>query len=72
MAIVTGNSAVVTVTSLPEGGDKEFHSRLMRHRLAVSLVDSMITREIISPAEAAIIYTILAEKHGLSSGSIFL
>ena len=72
MAIVTENSAVVTVTLLPEGGDKEFHSRLMRHRLAVSLVDSMITREIISPAEAAIIYTILAEKHGLSSGSIFL
>ena len=45
---------------------------MMRYRLAVSLVDSMATRDIISPEEAAILQTTVAEKHGLSLCSIFL
>lgn len=55
------SSAAVLVTSMPESADKEFHARLMRYRLAVSLVDSMVARGIIS-----------AEIHGLSLCSIFL
>ena len=66
------NSAAEPVTSIPESADKEFHTRMMRYRLAISLVDSMVAKEVISPDEAAILYTTIAERHGLSSCSIFL
>ena len=66
------NSATEPVTSIPESADKEFHTRMMRYRLAISLVDSMVAKEVISPDEAAILYTTIAERHGLSSCSIFL
>ena len=66
------NSAAEPVISIPESADKEFHTRLMRYRLAISLVDSMVTREVISLEEATILYTTIAERHGLSSCSIFL
>ena len=66
------NAATEPVTSIPESADKEFHTRLMRYRLAISLVDSMVAKEVISPDEAAILYTTIAERHGLSSCSIFL
>ena len=66
------NSAAEPVTLIPESADKEFHTRLMRYRLAISLVDSMVAKEVISPDEAAILYTTIAERHGLSSCSIFL
>lgn len=72
METKTVNSVVVPVTSTPENADKEFHARVMRYRLAVSLVDSMVVRGIISPAETAILYTMVADMHGLSSCSIFL
>ena len=48
------SSAAVPATSIPESADKEFHARLMRYRLAISLVDSMAARGIISSEEAAI------------------
>ena len=66
------NSVAEPVTSIPESADKEFHTRMMRYRLAISLVDSMVAKEVISPDEAAILYTTIAERHGLSSCSIFL
>ena len=66
------NSAAEPVTLIPESADKEFHTRMMRYRLAISLVDSMVAKEVISPDEAAILYTTIAERHGLSSCSIFL
>ena len=66
------NSAAEPVTLIPESADKEFHTRLMRYRLAISLVDGMSAREIISSKEATILYTTIAEQHGLSSCSIFL
>ncbi len=66
------NSAAEPVTSIPESVDKEFHPRLMRYRLAISLVDSMVAKEVISLEKAAILYTTIAERHGLSSCSIFL
>lgn len=66
------NSATEPVTSIPESADKEFHTRLMRYRLAISLVDSMAARRIISPKEATILYTTIAKQHDLSSCSIFL
>lgn len=66
------SSAAAPVTSITESVDKNFHTRLMRYRLAVSLVDSMATRGIISSEEAAILHTKVAETHGLSLCSIFL
>jgi hypothetical protein len=66
------SSAAVPVTSMPESADKEFHTRLMRYRLVISLVDSMVARGFISADEAAILHTKAAEIHGLSLGSIFL
>ena len=66
------SSAAVPVTSMPESADKEFHTRLMRYRLAISLVDSMATRGIIFFHEAAILHTKAAKIHGLSLCSIFL
>ena len=66
------SSAAVPVTSIPESADKEFHARLMRYRLAISLVDSMAARGIISSEEAAILHTNTAEIYGLSLCSIFL
>lgn len=68
----TENSAAEPVISIPENADEEFHARLMRYRLAISLVDSMVAREVISLEESAILYTTIAEQHGLSSCSIFL
>lgn len=66
------SSAAVSATSIPESADKEFHTRLMRYRLAISLVNNMVARSIISPEEAAILHTKVAEIHGLSLCSIFL
>jgi len=66
------SSAAVPATSMPESADKEFHTRLMRYRLAISLVDSMVARGIISAEEAAILHTKAAEIHGLYLCSIFL
>jgi hypothetical protein len=66
------SSAAVPATSMPESADKEFHTRLMRYRLAISLVDSMVARGIISAEEAAILHTKVTEIHGLSLCSIFL
>ena len=66
------SSAAVPVTSIQESVDKEFHTRLMRYRLAISIVDSMAARGIISADEAAILHTKVAEIHGLSLCSIFL
>lgn len=66
------SSAAVPVTSMPESADKEFHTRLMRYRLAISLVDNMVARGIISPEEDAMLHTKTAEIHGLSLCSIFL
>ena len=66
------SSAAVPVTSIPEKLDKDFHARLMRYRLAVSLVDSIAARGTILPEEAAILHTKVAEIHGLSLCSIFL
>lgn len=66
------SSVAVPVTSISESADKEFHTRLMRYRLAISLVDSMATRGIISSHEAAILHTKVAEIHSLSLCSIFL
>lgn len=66
------SSAAAPATSIPEKVDKDFHTRLMRYRLAVSLVDSMAARGIISSEEAAILHTKAAEIHGLSLCSIFL
>ena len=72
MGTRTANSVAVPATSIPESADKDFHARLMRYRLAVSLVDSMAARGIIFPEEAAILHTKVAEIHGLSLCSIFL
>lgn len=72
MEISTESTAVVPVTSVPESGDKEFHTRLMRYQLTLSLVDTMVARKIITPSEARELYTMAAEKSGLSSLSIFL
>ena len=66
------SSAAVPVTSIPESADKDFRARLMRYRLAISLVDSMAARGIFSAAEVAILHTKVAETHGLSLCSIFL
>ena len=66
------SSAAVPVTSIPGSADKDFHARLMRYRLAVSLVDSMTARGIISADEASILHTKVVEIHGLSLCSIFL
>ena len=66
------SSAAVPATSIPESANKGFHARLMRYRLAISLVDSMAARGIISSEEAAILHTKIAETHGLSLCSIFL
>ena len=66
------SSAAVPATSIPESADKDFHARLMRYRMTVSLVNSMTVRGIISADEAAILYTKVAEIHGLSLCSIFL
>ena len=66
------SSAAVPVTSIPESADKDFHARLMRYRMTVSLVNSMTARGIISADEAAILHTKVAEIHGLSLCSIFL
>ena len=66
------SSAAVPATSIPESTDKEFHTRLMRYRLAISLIDSMAARGIISSEEATISHTKAAEIHGLSLCSIFL
>lgn len=66
------SSAAVPATSIPESADKDFHARLMRYRLAVSLVDSMTARGIISADETAILHTKVAEIHGLALCSIFL
>ena len=66
------NSVAEPVTSIPESADKGFHTRMMRYRLAISLVDSMVAKEVISLEKAAILYTTIAERHGLSSCSIFL
>ena len=68
----TVSSVVANVTSIPESADKDFHARLMRYRLAVSLVDSMAVRGIISSQEVAILHTKVAEMYGLSLCSIFL
>lgn len=72
MEIKIENTAAVPVTSIPESGDKEFRARLMRYRLMLSLVDSMVTRKIITQSEAVKLCTIAAQKSGLSSWSIFL
>ena len=72
MGTRTANSVAVPATSIPESADKDFHARLMRYRLAVSLVASMAARGIIFPEEAAILHTKVAEIHGLSLCSIFL
>jgi hypothetical protein len=66
------SSVAVPVTSIPESADKEFHTRLMRYRLSISLVDSMAAQGIISADEAAILHTKVTEIHGLSLCSIFL
>ena len=72
MGTKTVSSAAALVTSISESADKEFCARMMRYRLAVSLMDSMVVKGIISPEEAAILQTTVAEKHGLSLCSIFL
>ena len=66
------SSAAAPATSIPESADKDFHARLMRYRLSVSLVDSMAARGVISTEEAAILHTKVADIHGLSLCSIFL
>jgi hypothetical protein len=72
MEIKIENTAAVPATSIPESGDKEFHTRLMRYRLMLSLIDSMATRKIITQSEAGKLCTMAAQKSGLSSWSLFL
>ena len=72
MEIRIVSSAAVPATSIPESADKDFHARLMRYRLAISLVDSIAAQGIISLEEATILHTKVAEIHGLSLCSIFL
>ena len=72
METKTVSSAAVPAISIPESADKEFHTKLMRYRLFISLVDSMVAKGIISSDEATILHTKIAEIHGLSLYSIFL
>lgn len=64
---VTGNATLPTASV-----DRAFFDNLMNYRLAVSMAESMASQGIISQEEYDKLRTIIADKFGLSSCSIFL
>ena len=51
--------------------DKDLQSRVERYRAAMSLANEMLTKNVISPEEYAVIDTIMTKKYGVTSSTIF-
>ena len=51
--------------------DKELMERVKEYRTSVAVIREMLSKGIISEADYAVIYTVLAEKCGLKSSTIF-
>lgn len=72
MAIRTVNTAVGTVTQMPEEKQHDgIQSRLLRYRTSTTMFRSMAENGILTEADYQKCCDILAEKYGISLCSIF-
>ena len=51
--------------------DKDLQYRIERYRAAMSLANEMLTKNVISQEEYAVIDTIMTKKYGVTSSTIF-